>query len=69
MHLHVADFRADGASLNWNLGTIKIYYKEGQDEGSTNGIKSDFQPLETITFTLPPPEKQIGLAVSFPFSL
>lgn len=44
MHLHVADYRADGASLTWNLGTIKIYYKEGQDEGSTGGIKSDFQP-------------------------
>lgn len=64
MEVHVADYRADGGNMVWNLGTISIWYKEGQDEGNNSGIKAEYEPLNTINFTLPPPENQISMIVS-----
>lgn len=64
MTVHVGDYRADKSQM-WNIGTIHIWFKEGQDEGSNVGIKSDFKTLEPIVWTLPPPEKQISLMVIY----
>ncbi len=57
--VHAADYRSD-APANWNLGTIKIWYKEGLEEGSNSGISPVYQPLPTIDFTYPPEIPQIS---------
>jgi len=60
MTVTAADYRAEQA-LSWSLGTIKIWYKEGHEEGSNSGIKADYKPLPTIKFTYPPEQPQISL--------
>ena len=57
--VHAADYRAD-APVSWNLGTIKIWYKEGLEQGSYNGIQATYKPLPTIDFTYPPEVPQIS---------
>lgn len=59
MALHVADYRADKKQV-WQLGNIRIWFKEGQDEGTNNGVKEEFRPQSHIEFVLPPPEKDIS---------
>ena len=51
--VHAADYRSD-APASWNLGTIKIWYKEGLEQGSNNGIQAIYKPLPSIDFTYPP---------------
>ena len=60
--VHAADYRGEGAIV-CQLGSIKIWYKQGLDEGSNNGIRDDHKPLETIEFTIAPSTPQISLAV------
>jgi hypothetical protein len=43
MSIHVADYRADKKEV-WNLGTITIWFKEGIEDGSNNGIKAEYRP-------------------------
>jgi hypothetical protein len=57
--VHAADYRSD-APASWNLGTIKIWYKEGLDQGSNNGIQAIYKPLPSIDFTYPPEIPQIS---------
>ena len=47
MSVTAADYRADG-SAKWDLGQIKIWFKEGLDEGVNNGVRADYRPLPTI---------------------
>ena len=54
------DYRAE-STIRWELGQIKIWYKEGHDEGSNNGIKADYLPLPTIEFTAPAAAPQISV--------
>ena len=51
--VHAADYRAEKA-VQWSLGKVKLWYKEGHEEGVNNGIKADYQPLPTIEFVYPP---------------
>jgi hypothetical protein len=53
MTVTVADYRAD-APAKWDLGQIKVWFKEGLDEGVNNGVSSDYRPLPSIEFTFPP---------------
>lgn len=39
--LHAADYRAD-KSQTWDLGRIKIWFKEGLDEGTNTGVKPEY---------------------------
>ena len=64
LSLHAVDYRADKSQL-WNLGSIKIWFKEGLDEGTNTGIKTEYKTAQHIEFTLPPPEKEIAPIVSF----
>lgn len=57
--VHAADYRADGPAT-WNLGNIKIWYKEGLEQGSNNGVQSTYRPLPNIDFTYPPEVPQIS---------
>ena len=43
MQLHVADYRAE-KSVVWDLGNIRIWYKEGQDEATNEGIREEYVP-------------------------
>jgi hypothetical protein len=61
--VHVTDSRAE-APLAYNLGLIKIWYKEGLDEGSNNGVREEYKPLPVINFIYPPEQPQISLLVS-----
>lgn len=60
VQVHAADYRAE-SPLNWNLGQIKIWFKEGMEEGVNNGIRADYRPLPQIDFTFPPAQEQISL--------
>ena len=55
-----ADYRADSPA-KWDLGQIKIWFKEGLDEGSNNGVSADYRPLPIIEFSYPPEQPQISL--------
>jgi hypothetical protein len=55
-----ADYRADSPA-KWDLGQIKVWFKEGLDEGSNNGVRADYRPLPTIEFSYPPEQPQISL--------
>jgi len=57
--LHVADYRAE-KSQAWDLGRIKIWFKEGLDEGQNTGIRTEYRTSEHIEFTLPPADKEIS---------
>ena len=65
--VQAGDYRAE-APLVWQLGSVKVWYKEGHEEGTNTGIKTDFQPLPTIHFVYPEEKSQISLLVSNPFS-
>jgi Oligosaccharyltransferase subunit Ribophorin II len=60
MTITAADYRAE-KPLSWTLGNIKIWYKEGLEEGSNSGIKAEYKPFPTIIFTYPPEQPQISL--------
>jgi len=62
LSVHVADYRAE-TSLVYNLGDIKIWYKEGLDEGSNGGVRDEYKPLPVINFIYPPEKPQISLLV------
>ena len=50
--VQIADYRAE-APLVWQLGSVKVWYKEGHEEGTNTGIKTDYQTLPTIHFSYP----------------
>ncbi len=62
VHVHAADYRGD-APVSWNAGQVKIWYKEGLEEGVNNGVRADYRPLPTIEFSFPPTPAQISLAL------
>ena len=62
LSVHVADYRAD-TTLIYNLGDLKVWYKEGHDEGSNNGVRDEYKPLPVINFIYPPEKPQISLLV------
>jgi hypothetical protein len=39
--VHVGDYRAD-KNLVWNLGNINIWFKEGLDDVTNAGIKTEY---------------------------
>ena len=66
--VHAADYRADG-SHGWQLGSVRVWFKEGLEEGSNSGIKAEYKPLPIIEFHTPAPPPQISLLVSVLFFL
>jgi hypothetical protein len=61
--VHSTDYRSQG-SVSWKLGIVKIWYKEGLEEGSNNGVKKEYQPLQVIEWISPPAQAQINLLVT-----
>ena len=57
--IHAADYRSDAPS-SWNLGEIKLWFKEGLDEGSNSGVSATYRPLPNIDFSYPPEIPQIS---------
>jgi len=39
---------AAGKTINWDLGTIKVWFKEGQEETTNNHIPTSFLPHEEL---------------------
>ena len=48
--VHVADLHAIEA-MTWKIGAIKLYFKEGEEEGDNQGIKIDFTEQKEIKHT------------------
>lgn len=40
LSVHAADYRAE--PISWSLGNVKVWYKEGHEEGSNTGIKAEY---------------------------
>lgn len=62
--VHVADINAV-SSINWDIGTVQVWFKEGQDEGNNLGINEQYLPKPIITHIFPPEEPQKSWLVSF----
>jgi hypothetical protein len=43
MEVHVGDPRAE-QRLVWQLGSIRIWFKEGSDEATNEGVKEEYKP-------------------------
>ena len=61
--LHVSDYRAVKQET-WDLGTITVWFKEGQDEGDNLGIKDEYRPDKVIEHIFPTPIPEGNLVVS-----
>ncbi len=48
IEVHVADSRAEKKEI-WKLGSINVWFKEGQDDGSNVGIKKSYLPDKNIS--------------------
>ena len=64
MEIHAADYRADQKQV-WSLGSIRIWFKEGQDDVSNEGIDEEYKPGQTITYTFRPEAPESSLVVRF----
>jgi Oligosaccharyltransferase subunit Ribophorin II len=62
MALTAADYRGLETTV-WNLGTVKLWYKEGHESGSNNGVKPEYRPLPEIRFSTPAEQPQISMLV------
>lgn len=51
--LHVSDYRAIRSEV-WDLGTIKVWFKEGLDDGDNLGVKSEYKPDSVIEYYFAP---------------
>jgi hypothetical protein len=63
MEIHAADFRAEQKQI-WALGSIKIWFREGLDEASNEGIKEEYKPSSTIVHYFRPDTPEKSLVVS-----
>jgi hypothetical protein len=63
IRVHASDYRAQ-VSQEWALGSVRVWYKEGHEEGSNTGIRAEYQTLPGIDFVFPPEKPQISLLVS-----
>jgi hypothetical protein len=63
MEIHAADYRADRPEV-WDLGTIRIWFKEGADEGNNQGVKDEYRPAQEIRYTFHPEQPEKSLVVS-----
>ena len=61
--VHVSDYRATKSEV-WDLGTIKVWFKEGLDEGDNQGIKNEYKPDKVIEYYFPPKQPEGSLIVS-----
>lgn len=55
---------AAGKTISWELGTINVWFKEGQKEMTNNHILESFLPQEEVKASYPPPDYQGKLIVS-----
>lgn len=63
IRLHVSDYRAVKQET-WDLGTITVWFKEGQDEGDNLVIKDEYRPDKVIEHIFPTPIPEGNLVVS-----
>lgn len=47
MKLHASDYRAIKQEV-WDLGSLNVWFKEGQDEGDNLGIKDEYKTDKVI---------------------
>ncbi len=66
LSLHASDYRAE-KSISWDLGKISIWFKQGQDSGSNQGIKEEYRAGDVIEHYFPAPAPEKSLVVSYPF--
>ncbi len=64
LSLHASDYRAE-KSISWDLGKISIWFKQGQDSGSNQGIKEEYRAGDVIEHYFPAPAPEKSLVVSF----
>jgi hypothetical protein len=49
--------KADGSKVDWNLGVISVWFKEGTSELVNDGLLSKFVPESEIVSEFPPADK------------
>ena len=63
MEIHVADHRAEKSAV-WSLGTIKIWFREGLDDATNEGIKEEYSTQPVIEHYFRPEETEKSAVVS-----
>ena len=63
LKIHASDFRAVKQEV-WDLGSINLWFKEGQDEGDNLGVKDEYKPDKVIVHYFPPQAAEGNLVVS-----
>lgn len=63
MEIHAADFRADQRQV-WQLGSIRIWFREGSDEATNEGIREEYKSGAPIVYYFRPDTPEKGIVVS-----
>jgi hypothetical protein len=63
MEIHAADYRAESNQV-WRLGSIRIWFKEGLDDATNEGIREEYKPGFTIVHYFRPDAPSKGIVVS-----
>ena len=48
---------------SWSLGKLSLWFKNGLDEGSNNGVRAEYQPKDIIKHIFPPEEEEGNIIV------
>ena len=64
LSLHASDYRAE-KSTSWELGKITVWFKQGLDTGSNQGIKEEYRAGEVIEHYFPAPAPEKSFVVIF----
>lgn len=54
-----------GQTKTWNLGTVKVWFKEGLSDVTNNQIQAEYLPLKELKASYPPPDNQGNPVISF----
>jgi len=64
LSLHASDYRAE-KSISWSLGKVSIWFKQGLDQGSNQGVKEEYRAGDVIEHYFPPQAPEKNLVVIF----
>lgn len=62
MEIHVADHRAEKSAV-WSLGTIKIWFREGLEDATNEGIREEYTTKAVIEHYFRPEEPEKNVVV------
>jgi hypothetical protein len=64
MEIHVADYRADKNEV-WYLGTIKIWFKEGLEDATNEGLREEYLTQPIIEHYFRPEDAEKNIVVRY----